>query len=132
MLARIEAIGGACTGEDLNVGMSQNNYLAFEVRQTSSGMGGNSSQGSLVIYWPGTPNSGNNGCSANVTWPLLTNVTVLGVSAVNPASVAVEVTHGPMFLGFHWLAVIRRCMGCMLSGHLSSCSIISFWAACLL
>ena len=77
------------------MGTSQNNYLAFEVRETSSGMGDNSSQGSLIIYWPGMPNAGNNGCSANVTWPLLTNVTVLGISAVNPASVAVQVTHVP-------------------------------------
>ena len=77
------------------MGTSQNNYLAFEVRETSSGIGDNSSQGSLIIYWPGMPNAGNNGCSANVTWPLLTNVTVLGVSAVNPASVAVQVIHVP-------------------------------------
>ena len=93
ILACTKAIADACTGEDLNVGTSQNNYLAFEVRETSSGMGDNSSQGSLVIYWPGAPNAGENGCSANVTWPLLTNVTVLGVSSVNPASVAVQVRH---------------------------------------
>ena len=91
MLTSLVAIKDACTGEDLDVGTLQNNYLAFEVREISSGMSGNSSQGSLVIYWPGIPNFGNNGCSANVTWPLLTNVTVLGVSAVNPATVAVQV-----------------------------------------
>ena len=95
MLICTKAVVNACTGEDLSVGTSQNNYLAFEVRETSSGMGDNSSQGSLIIYWPGMPNAGNNGCSANVTWPLLTNVTVLGISAVNPASVAVQVTHVP-------------------------------------
>ncbi len=97
ILTYTKTVVNACTGEDLNVGTSQNNYLAFEVRETSSGMGDNSSQGSLIIYWPGMPSAGNNGGSANVTWPLLTNVTVLGVSAVNPASVAVQVIRVPPF-----------------------------------
>ncbi len=85
-------------GEELNVGTSQNNYLAFEVRVMSSGMGGNSSQGSLVTYWPGVPNQGASGCSATVTWPVLANVTILGVSAVNTASVAVQVWRPPLVL----------------------------------
>ena len=73
------------------MGTTQNNYMAFEVREMSSGVGANSSQGSLVTYWPGVPNQGANGCSANVTWPVLNAITVLGASAVNTASVAVQV-----------------------------------------
>ena len=73
------------------MGTSQNNYLAFEVRVVSSGLGGNSSQGSLVTYWPGVPGQGTNGCSASVNWPILDNVTILGVPAVNTESIAVQV-----------------------------------------
>ena len=73
------------------VGTSQNHYLAFEVRVLSSGLGGNSLQGSLVTYWPGVPGQGANGCNANVHWPILDNVTVVGVPAVNTASIAVQV-----------------------------------------
>lgn len=75
----------------MSVGTSQNNYLAFEVRVVSSGLGGNTLQGSLITYWPGVPGQGATGCSAAVDWPLLQNVTVLGVPAVNTASVAVQV-----------------------------------------
>ena len=81
----------AATGEELDVGTSQNNYLVFEVREQSSGVGANSSQGSLVTYWPGVPNQGAKGCSASVTWPVLNTVIVLGIPAVNTATVAVQV-----------------------------------------
>ena len=83
--------GSLCAGEEMSVGRSQNNYLAIEVRVVSSGLGGSSLQGSLITYWPGVPGQGANGCSATVKWPILDNVTVLGVPAVNAASVAVQV-----------------------------------------
>jgi hypothetical protein len=85
------AQSGMAIGEELDVGTSQSNYLAFEVREQSSGVGANSSQGSLVTFWPGVPNKGADGCSASVTWPLLNTVVVLGVPAVNTATIAVQV-----------------------------------------
>ncbi len=74
----------------MDVGTAQNNYLAFEAREvTHSGVG---TQGSFVVYWPGPPGSaGAGGCTANVTWPILDTVTVLGVGPVDLASVTIMV-----------------------------------------
>ncbi|CAL8465181.1 g4716 [Coccomyxa elongata] len=75
-------------GDEMDVGTAQNNYLAFEAREvTHSGVG---TQGSFVVYWPGPPGSaGTGGCTANVTWPTLDTVTVLGVGPVDLASVTI-------------------------------------------
>ena len=72
------------------MGRAQDNYLGFEARQVS-GSGG-SQQGSLVLFWPGTPGAGTgSGCSGNITWPLLDGITVLGAGPVSMASVALTV-----------------------------------------
>ena len=74
----------------MKIGVAQNNYLAFEAREvTQSGAG---TQGSFVVYWPGPPGSSSTaGCTANVTWPILDTVTVLGVGPVDLASVTIMV-----------------------------------------
>ena len=100
----------------MSVGTSQNNYLAFEVRVVSSGLGGSSLQGSLITYWPGVPGQGANGCSATVDWPILDNVTVLGVPAVNTASVAVQV-HSP------FTANARSCLAIAVQICLEQCRV---------
>ena len=85
-----EAMACIHTGEELDVGSAQDNYLGFEARQVSSS--GGSQQGSLVLFWPGSPGAGTgSGCSGNITWPLLDNITVLGAGPVNTASIALTV-----------------------------------------
>ena len=68
------------------MGQAEDNYLAFEARQYSA-----SGSGALAIYWPNAP-GGTVGCSGNISWPILDTVTILGVSAVNTASVTVLVS----------------------------------------
>ncbi len=80
-----------CAGEELSVGTSLNNYLSFEVRLTGSTSVG--LQGNMALYWPGAPGGGQgSGCTANVTWPMLTAITILGSGPVNTASVSVTVS----------------------------------------
>ena len=80
----------SCAGDELDVGTAQNNYLAFEAREVSQTGGG--TQGTFVVYWPGPPGTGSTGgCSANVTWPILDTVIVLGVGPVDLSSVTVMV-----------------------------------------
>jgi hypothetical protein len=80
-----------CSGEELNVGTSLNNYLSFEARLTGSTAVG--FQGTLVLFWPGAPGGpAGAGCSANVTWPMLTAISILGSGPVNTASVAIMVS----------------------------------------
>ncbi len=80
-----------CTGEELTVGTSQNNYLGFETQLTGNTAMGY--QGTMVLFWPGAPGgSTGSSCDANVTWPMLTAVSVLGSGPVNTASVAIMVS----------------------------------------
>ena len=68
------------------MGRARDNYLAFEARQYSA-----SGSGALAIYWPNAP-GGAAGCSGNISWPILDTVTILGVPAVDTASVSVLVS----------------------------------------
>jgi hypothetical protein len=74
----------------MQIGTAQNNYLAFEAREISSPESG--PQGTLVLYWPAAPSGQNSGCSANVTWPLLDDVIVLGVGPLDPKTVTITVS----------------------------------------
>lgn len=77
-------------GEELSVGTSLDNYLSFEARVTGSTSAG--FQGTMVLYWPGPPSGGaGSSCNANVTWPMLTSIYILGSGPVNTASVAIMV-----------------------------------------
>ncbi len=72
------------------MGSAQDNYLGFEARQVSAAR--DTQQGSLALFWPGTPGAGTGaGCSAGVAWPLLDNVTVLGTGPVDTTSVSITV-----------------------------------------
>ncbi|CAL8465182.1 g4717 [Coccomyxa elongata] len=75
-------------GEELTVGTSLNNYLSFEARLIGNTAVGY--QGTMVLFWPGAPGgSAGSSCDANVTWPMLTAISVLGSGPVNTASVAI-------------------------------------------
>ena len=76
-------------GEEPNVGLEQDNYLAFEAHLDATS-GGGSTIGSLVVYWPNAP-GGRAGCSSNTSWPLLDTITLLGVPTADPDSVTVLV-----------------------------------------
>ncbi len=80
----------SCAGDELNVGTAQNNYVAYEAREVSQT--GGATQGTFVVYWPAPPGTeGVAGCSANVTWPMLDMVNILGVGPVDLSSVTVMV-----------------------------------------
>ena len=72
-------------------GTTRTNYLAFEAHQETGAAGGQ--QGTLVLFWPGPPgHGGDSSCSANVSWPVLDAVTVLGVGCVDVASIGCQGT----------------------------------------
>lgn len=78
-------------GEELTVGTSLNSYLGFEAQLTGNTAMGY--QGTMVLFWPGVPGgSAGTSCDANVTWPMLTAVSVLGSGPVSTASVAIMVS----------------------------------------